>query len=349
MWRRIWTIFKARNYEFFRDKASFGWNFVFPFLVLAGFSFMFSENNKSFYKVGIIQSVVPASSSTDTEPTRLLFNHFKKIKYIDFLDFQTKKTALDKLRHHRIDFLVDPETQQYWVSRSSPNGYLVEKLFHSVAGTENSTYIRQSIDGYEVPYVEWLFPGILGMNVMFSALFGVGFVVVRYRKNGVLKRLSVTPLKPFEFLTAQIISRMYVILFTTLIVFIGCLLLFKFECRGSYLSLAVLFSLGGFSMISLGLIVASRSNSEEFANGILNLITWPMMFLSEVWFSIEGAHPWVQKFSKILPLTQLTDGVRKIMNDGAGLLEIKKQLIALTIMSCVFMVIGSTLFKWHKD
>ena len=101
-------------------------------------------------------------------------------------------------------------------------------------------------------------------------------------------------------------------------------------------------------MISLGLIVACRSSSEEFAGGILNLITWPMMFLSEVWFSLEGAQPWVRHFSKMLPLTHLTDGARKIMNDGAGLFEIKVHLITLTLMSCAFLLIGSLMFKWQK-
>ncbi len=349
MWRRIWTIFKARNHEFFRDKSSLGWNFVFPFLIIAGFSFIFTDNNRATYKVGVVNSDKTSLESEQSMATRQKFHHFKKIKYIDFIDFQTKEEAMTKLRHHRIDFLINPGLYQYWVSKSSPNGYVVEKLFHSDSGVKHNKYKKLSIDGKEVPYVEWLFPGILGMNMMFSGLFGVGFVVVRYRKNGALKRLSVTPLKPYEFMTAQIISRMYVILFTTLIVFVGCTLIFKLECHGTYLNLFIVFFLGGFSMISLGLMVASRISSEEFAGGILNLITWPMMFFSEVWFSLEGTHPWVYKFSRILPLTQLIDGVRKIMNDGAGLLEVKNQVITLAVMSGVFMMFGSVLFKWQKD
>ena len=349
MWRRTWTIFKARNHEFFRDKSSLGWNFVFPFLVIAGFSFIFNEDNKTMYKVGIVHSDNPAVTSRESSGNLNHYNNFKKSRYIEFIEFKTNAMAMDKLQHHRIDFLIDPDSRQYWVSKSSPTGYVVEKLFYSDSRSMIGDFKKQSIDGSEVRYVEWLFPGIMGMNVMFSALFGVGFVVVRYRKNGVLKRLSVTPLKPYEFLTAQIISRMYVILFTTFIVFVGCMVLFRFDCLGTYLNLVIIFSLGGFSMISLGLVVASRSSSEEFANGILNLLTWPMMFLSEVWFSLEGAHPWVQKFSRLLPLTQLIDGARKIMNDGAGLFEIRQQLIALTVMSCIFMLMGSLLFKWHKD
>ncbi|MBT4363610.1 MAG: ABC transporter permease [Desulfobacterales bacterium] len=349
MWRRIWTLFKTRNHEFFRDKSALGWNFVFPFLIIAGFGFLFGDNGKTLYKAGIIRTEVSETASMNLSSNNLKFEIFRKTNFIEFIDFKSKDAAIEKLRHHRIDFLINPDSGKYWVSKSSPNGYIVEKLFHASFYDKPETFIKQTIKGREVPYVEWLFPGILGMNIMFSGLFGVGYVVVRYRKNDVLKRLSVTPLKPYEFLTSQILSRMYILLTTTFIVLAGCMLFFKFENRGSYANLFIIFALGGFSMVALGLIVASRSSSEEFAGGILNLITWPMMFLSEVWFSLEGAHPLVQQFSKLLPLTHLIDGARKIMNDGAGLLDIKYQVLMLTLMSIVFLVTGSVLFKWQKD
>ena len=92
----------------------------------------------------------------------------------------------------------------------------------SALSTQDTGLIRSNVTGIEVPYVEWLFPGILGMNMMFSALFGVGYVVVRYRKNGVLKRMSVTPVRPLEFLGAQVLSRIFLLLITTAIVYIGC-------------------------------------------------------------------------------------------------------------------------------
>ncbi|MGL4369850.1 MAG: ABC transporter permease, partial [Spirochaetota bacterium] len=183
----------------------------------------------------------------------------------------------------------------------------------------------------------------------FSALFGVGYVVVRYRKNGALKRMSVTPIHPWEFLTAQILSRMFVIIVTTFAVFSGCTLIYNFECKGSYLLLGAVYSLGAFCMISLGLIIACRSSSEEFANGVLNLLTWPMMFFSEVWFSLEGAHPWARKAAEIFPLTHTVSAARKIMNDGASAADISIQIIILSVMSAVFLCVGSILFTWQKD
>ena len=348
MFRRIWTLIIARNKEFYRDRSALIWNFLFPFLILIGFSVMFDEREKDLYKVGVVGRAVPEAIAADDGLSRERYALFLKSPYIEFIEFNSKEKALEKLQHHRIDLLLEPKEKDYWVSSSSPKGYVVEKLLHANAVPPPGGFTRQSIVGRDIPYTEWLFPGILGMNMMFSALFGVGFVVVRYRKNGALKRMSVTPLKAWEFLVAQVLSRMFLLLFSMLIVFVGCQLIFGFECQGSYVSLVIIFTLGGFSLVSIGLLVASRSSSEEFASGMLNLISWPMMLLCEVWFSLEGAHPWVQQISKALPLTHLVDGTRRIMNDGAGLYELRTQLLFLLGTSVIFIVLGASLFKWQK-
>lgn len=339
MFNRIWTLFKARNLEFLRDRSAFAWNILFPVFVIVGFSVLFNDSSQVLYKIGVVGKNVPG----DTQMA-----NFKKLKYIEFIPFQREDQAVVKLLHHRIDLLVNQEKGTYWTSRTSPKGYIAERLLESSATIPKTDLKKATVRGFEIPYIEWLFPGILGMNMMFSALFGVGYVVVSYRKNGVLKRMSVTPLKPWEFLSSQIMSRMFLLLLTTAIVFIGCKLLYGFQVRGSYLTLLLVVCLGGFSMISLALVVASRSSSEEFAGGILNLITWPMMFLSEVWFSLEGTAPWVQKASKIFPLTQMIDAGRKIMNDGAGIRDVQSNILILAGMSLVFVITGSLLFTWQK-
>jgi len=343
MIKRILILFKARNLEFMRDRSAVAWNILFPLLIIIGFSLVFGDESQIQYKVGVVGPNVSADPVVQTQ-----LNNFRETKYFDFLPFDSEKLALNKLMHHRIDLVINPEKRMYWSSMTSPKGYIAERLFISSSAKPKTSLAKETIAGREIPYIEWLFPGILGMNMMFSALFGVGYVVVTYRKVGVLKRMSVTPLRPWEFLTAQILSRMFLLILTTGIVFIGCKLLYGFQVRGSYLLLLLVFCLGGFSMISLSLVVASRSSSEEFASGILNLITWPMMFLSEVWFSLEGAGPWVKKISRLFPLTQMVEATREVMNDGAGLGDIQSHIIILIFMSLIFLAAGSILFKWHK-
>jgi ABC-2 type transport system permease protein len=339
MLNRIWTLFKARNIEFLRDRSAFAWNILFPVFVIVGFSVLFSDDRQILYKIGVVGKKAPIETQ---------LSNFRKMKYIEFISFNKEDQALTKLLHHRIDLLINQEKGTYWKSQTSPKGYIAERLLESSAVIPKTELKKEIVRGFEIPYIEWLFPGILGMNMMFSALFGVGYVVVSYRKNGVLKRMSVTPLRPWEFLSSQIMSRMFLLLLTTAIIFIACKMIYGFQVRGSYLTLLLVVCLGGFSMISLALVVASRSSSEEFAGGILNLITWPMMFLSEVWFSLEGTEPWVQKASKIFPLTQMIDAARKIMNDGAGIQDVQSNILILAAMSLVFLIMGSFLFTWQK-
>lgn len=343
MIRRIWTLFKARNLEFLRDRSALAWSIIFPVMIIVGFSIIFSAESRPLYKVGIIG---PMETSHPGFGSRL--KAFSETRYIEIIAFDSEHEAMKKLRHHRIDLLINPSKGTYWGSESSPAGYVVERLLIASGTARGPAMKKETIRGDEIPYIEWLFPGILGMNIMFSALFGVGYVVVAYRKNGVLKRMSVTPLRPWEFITAQIISRMFILLATTSVVFVGCKLIYGFQVRGSYGTLLLVFIAGGFSMISLALVVSSRSASEEFASGILNIITWPMMFLSEVWFSLEGARPWVQKASRVMPLTQMIEAARMIMNDGAGIAEVRSHLLILCAMSVACVVTGSLLFTWQR-
>jgi ABC-type polysaccharide/polyol phosphate export permease len=346
--KRFWAMFLARNREFFRDRSAFGWNFLFPFLLVAGFGIVFDGKVYKDYKVGVFPTATSAPVLTAADlPAR-----FQNLEQLEFVGFHSLAEGLEKLRHHKVDFLVElgPRPYRFWVNESSPKGYILQKLFEGSLAppVSGDTAQRIQIDGYEIRYIDWLFPGILGMNMMFSAFWGVGYVVVRYRKNGVLKRLKATPLTALEYLSAQMLSRLFLLMFTLVVVWTGCHLIFSFTMVGSYLHLALVFLLGSLSLTSLGLILASRGTSEELTTGILNFISWPMMFLSEVWFSIEGAPRWVQWFAQAFPLTHLLTAVRKIMGDGAGLAAIMPEITILSIMSIVFLSIGAFLFSWTK-
>jgi ABC-type multidrug transport system permease subunit len=185
------------------------------------------------------------------------------------------------------------------------------------------------------------------MNIMFASLFGVGYSIVRYRKNGVLKRLSATPLTSMEFLSAQVISRLWLILLVTSLVYTCTNLMVNFRMHGSYLDLSVVLIAGTLSLISLGLIIAARMSSEEAANGLLNLISIPMMILSGVWFSLEGSSPIVQKLSLLLPLTHFNNAARSIMLDGAGLIDVSGNLLTLVGMTIICMLIAAYSFRWE--
>ena len=119
--------------------------------------------------------------------------------------------------------------------------------------------------------------------------------------------------------------------------------------EGSALLLFVVALLGAISLIAIGLAVAARFTSEELASGILNFITWPMMLLSGVWFSLEGSAEWVQWVAKAFPLTQMLEAARAIMLDGAGLADVAPQLAFLAATSAMFLALGALFFRWRAD
>jgi ABC-type multidrug transport system permease subunit len=337
MWRRILAIFAARNREFYRDRAGLGWNIAMPAILVLGFAFIFSGEPQAPFKVGVLGEGLAQKSSP-----------FLEIGHIDFIELDDPASAIRKVERHQLDLLLDLRGDPgYWVNLHSGSGYLVERLLlGAYASPGKRLPQRRTVEGEELRYVDWVFPGILAMNLMFSSLWGVGWVIVRYRKNGVLRRLQATPLSAFEFLAAQVLSRLLVVTSAAIVVYIGADLLLDFVMRGSHLTLLVVFLAGAMCFISLGLIIAARLRTEELADGILNLMSWPMMLLSGVWFSMDGASPAAQGLSQLMPLTHLVDAARRVMIDGANLTEVLPQLALLTGVAFVLLGIAARLFRW---
>jgi ABC-2 type transport system permease protein len=367
--RRFLAVLRARNLEFMRDRSVLAWNLVLPFVIVFGFAFAFSGGPRDSFRVGVHGPIDAASTQLE----------FFETRYIRFLPVRDLPQAIQKVERHQLDMVLDlqPGRYRYWVNAESPNGYILERVLWA-SGTHQSArpppgrgapqetqlaeavrtsprdeasaaalFQKQSVEGREIRYVDWLLPGVLAMNIMFSALFGVGYVIVRYRKNGVLKRLKATPLSAFEFLCAQVVSRLWLILVVTTLLYLGTRLVLDVPMYGSYVGLLLVLLLGALCMISLGLIVAARVASEELAGGLLNVFTWPMMFLSGIWFSTEGIHPWLQTLAQGLPLTHAIEAARAIMFDGAGLLAVGPQLAVLAGMTVFFLLVSSMLFRWE--
>jgi ABC-type multidrug transport system permease subunit len=340
MLKRILAILMARNIEFVRDRSAMAWSFVLPIFLLVGFSFMFGDEGKQLYKVGLL-----TTEELVTDKTQDNSSTFKALKYIAWVDYDHVKKAVLMVDQHKIDLLVDFAEKRYWLNNTSANGYMVEKLLLA----SHPGFQASQTEGKAVRYLDWVMPGILGMNMMFSCLFGVGYVIVRYRKNGVLKRFQATPLSAFEFLTAQVISRLFIVMTVTTSLFIGCHWLFDFYILGSMFDLFIIALLGASSMIALSLLIAAKSHSEELTGGLLNFFSWPMMFLSGVWFSLEGAHPSVQKLADFFPLTHMLKAARSIMTDGSSLAEVQSHLYVLLAMTIGFLILGSLMFDWGSE
>jgi ABC-2 type transport system permease protein len=335
MMGRLLSVLHARNLEFLRDRSTLLFTLLLPILLVIGMGFVFGGPERPLFKVGVLAPKIDRAA-----------HPFLTERYVEFVPLPQQEQAVQKVRHQQIDLLLDLHAPlRYWVNTDSPKGYIVEKLLLAAAPGAQ----RQPVSGAALRYVDWLFPGILGMNMMFSCLFGVGYVVLRYRKSGFLKRLYATPLTAFEFLSAQVLSRLGLILFVTVILYLGIGAIIRFHNAGSTVLLLLLAIMGALSMIALGLTIAARFSSEELVGGLLNLLTWPMMLLSGIWFSLEGSPSWVQWVAHVFPLTHVLDAARAVMLDGAGVAQIAPHLLFLGATALAFLAFGAWSFRWRID
>ncbi len=247
--RRIAAVFAARNREFFRDRATLAWSVVLPVAIVFGFAFAFSGSAPERYTIGVLGDPAAAERALG-------------IDHVEYARVRDRSRGVEQVRHHELDLLIDAQERRYWVSDASPKGYMLERVLRGV-NVDERAYSRESVPGRVIRYVDWLVPGLLAMNMMFTALFGVGFVIVRYRKNGVLKRFKATPLRPAEYLIAQLASRLMIIVVITSAIFVGSHAILDFPIQGNPLGLLLVLIAGGICLISLGLIVAARTASEE--------------------------------------------------------------------------------------
>ncbi|MGH8250001.1 MAG: ABC transporter permease [Steroidobacteraceae bacterium] len=336
--RRLFAVWHARNLEFLRDRSTLVFNLLFPMALVVAFAVIFGGESRSLFKIGVM---APPGVALDGR-----LHPFLGTRHVDFLAVDPAKLRdeIRKVERHQLHLLLDLRSgTRYWVNTDSPQGYLAEKLLQAASGDA----LREPVSGAAVRYVDWLLPGILGMNMMFSCLIGVGYVVVRYRKSGFLRRLSATPVTALEFGAAQILSRLLLTISVTAMIYALLAWLVPFRNEGSVLLLLLIAVVGAISMISLGFLMAARFVSEELANGVINLASWPMMLLSGVWFSLEAAPGWLQAVAKALPLTQMLDAARSVMLDGAGLPQVLPQLALLAAMTVLFLGVAAAGFRWR--
>jgi len=323
MFQRFWAIVIARNKEYWADTASLFFSFVVPPLLIVVMSLVFRDGQMLF-------KVATHNATLQNVP-----------EYISVIEVEDTDRAIKQIKHHQYDLFIEGET--YWVNPLSTKGKAVQQILQQQLQLKTV----QVVEGKAVRYIDWVIPGILGMNLMFSSFFGIGFVIVRYRKNGVLKRLRATPLTANEFVLAQLFSRLIILMIISVTIFTLSNLVLNFLVIGSYFNILLVALVGNIAMLSMALVVASRLQSEELANTFLNMITLPMLLLSEAWFSLDNAPIWVQKISTAFPLTHMVGATRDIMLDGATLFDIADSLIYLIVITVVSLLVANRIFKWQ--
>jgi ABC-type multidrug transport system permease subunit len=196
-------------------------------------------------------------------------------------------------------------------------------------------------------YIDFLMPGLIGLNLMGSSMWGVGYNLVVARKRRLLRRYAVTPMRRIHFLLSYFFSRLIFLAFELLALVSFGYLVFDVSVRGSYVAFGLISLLGAASFAGISLVIGARIDNTESANGWMNFVQLPMWMLSGAFFSYDRFPEWLHDPIRALPLTALVDGLRAIFNDGSTLLECWSQLIVLVAWGVFGFLLSLRTFRWQ--
>ncbi len=338
----LFQLTLARLREFYREPDAVFWVFGFPIVLAFALGIAFRNRGPGELNVGVQRG--PGDSAV---VSALAGGHDLRATVLDSVE------ARQRLRTGRIAIFVvpgDPLVYRYDSTRTESRlaRLEVDAAIQTARGRPDVVAVRD--DRVVAPgsrYIDFLIPGLLGMNLLGSGIWGVGFTVVLARKNRLLKRFMATPMRRSHYLLGFILSRLlFLVLEVAALVGFGRLI-FGVGVRGSLLTLTVVSVLGSLSFAGLGLLVASRARTIEAASGLMNLVMLPMWVLSGTFFSYARFPEAMQPFVKALPLTALNDALRAVMIDGAPLLGLGTPLAIVLLWGAVSFTVALRIFRWR--
>ena len=332
----------ARTKEFLREPEALFWVFGFPMLMALALGLAFREKAPDRIPVGIVAGQSSAAEMIALTKSPALLPRVMGVE-----------EGHEALRRGRISLLVDgAKGVVYEFDRTRPDAHTarieVDDALQAAAGRRNvMTPSEKNVTEQGSRYIDFLIPGLLGMNLMGTGMWGMAFTIVNARMKKLLKRLIATPMRKTQYMLAQFLSRLvFLVIEVGVLVTFGWLA-FHVTVHGSIVTLGLLCLVGGFAFAGVGLLVASRARTIEAASGMMNLVMMPMWLCSGVFFSYERFPEKVKPVIRLLPLTALNDALRGVMNDGMTLMQVSPQLLVLAVWGGLCFVIGLKIFRWQ--
>ncbi len=332
----------SRFREFLREPEAVFWVFAFPVIMTCALGIAFRSRGTEPVIVGIVEQ----AGSDDARKALDAAGGFT-VRMVSPADVERA------VRDGRAPVVVvpgDPPTYRFDEARAESQvaRLAVDRALQQAAGRSDAFVpVERPIDAVGSRYIDWLVPGLLGMNIMSTGLWGVGFSIVQSRTKKLLKRLVATPMSRAQYLASHVFSRLLFLGLETTVIVGFAWAVFDVGVRGGLPTLAVLALVGALGFGGLGLLIASRVRTIEAVSGLMNLVMMPMWVLSGVFFSSSNFPEAMQPFIQVLPLTALIDALRGVMNEGLSLAEVSGEVGLLLGWGLVSFGLALKLFRWQ--
>jgi ABC-2 type transport system permease protein len=332
----------VRLKEFGREPDVAFWVFAFPLLLTVALGFAFREKAPDRIPVGIVQGPLAQQRLAAMQKSPSLLPRIYEMN-----------EGRDELRRGKISLLVMGDGQPvYRLDPTRPEARTarveVDDALQMGAGRRDAFAAKEEhVSEQGSRYIDFLVPGLLGMNLMGTGMWSIGFSVVNARLKKLLKRFIATPMRKTHFLTAQFLARLVFLVLEVAMVATFAWLVFDVSIRGPIAAFALTCLVGGAAFSGIGVLIASRVSTLEAISGLMNVVMMPMWICSGVFFSYERFPDAAKPIIRALPLTALNDALRAVMNDGYGFAHIAPQLAILAAWTIVTAAIGLKIFRWQ--
>ncbi len=335
------TWMRARLY--YREPAAIFWTFGFPLLLSVALGLAFRNVKPEPVRVAVETSAISAHALEI-----LAGDPNVQAKELD------PAAAHEALRTGKVGLVVKatgPAGYTYEYDPTRPESRLARALVDDAiergeGRRDKATVTDRVVTEPGSRYIDFLIPGLIGIGLMSSGLWGVGFALTEMRTKKLLKRLIATPMRKADFLASFLIVRSLFVIFEVPPLLLFGWLVFGVETRGSWLLLAGVTLVGTLTFAGLGLLIGSRTSSSEVVQGLINFVSLPMYMCSGVFFSADRFPDWLQPVIRVLPLTALNDALRAVITDGAGLRVVVLPVAILMAWGVASFAIALRAFRW---
>ena len=338
----FWELTLCRFREFAREPEVVFWVFGFPILLAAGLGIAFRDRPPEKVFVAVVDHPdTPAIVTQLNQRPTIQAEAVSPLKASTIL--RLGKVALVVVPGQSFEFRFDPTRPDSLLART-----LVDAALQEAAGRRDVVFTQEkAITEAGARYIDFLIPGLLGMNLMGGGMWGVGYVIVDMRIKKLLKRMIATPMRRTDFMLAIITSRLLFMVTEVILLLLFGYLAFGMIIQGSMLSIMVVSLFGAMGFAGMGMLIASRARKIETVSGLMNLVMVPMWVFSGVFFSWERFPKMFQPFIQALPLTALNDALRAVILEGATLASLSLKLAIISAWGLVSFYLGLRWFRWN--